>query len=64
MNPIDDERKRAQIALALRELEYLMSMPAYAEQNRILAKNLFDRFQAFVAAGFTPEQALTLVAKP
>jgi hypothetical protein len=64
MTAPDDESNRSKMAQLLRELEYQMSTPAYAEQNRILAKNLFDRFQAFMAAGFTPEQALTLVAKP
>lgn len=63
MTPQDDESKRANMAILLRELEAQMSTPAYAEQNRIVAKNFFDRYQSFVNAGFSPDQAMLLLTK-
>lgn len=59
----DDESKRANMAILLRELEAQMATPAYVEQNRIVAKNFFDRYQAFVSAGFSPDQAMLLLTK-
>ena len=61
MSQQDDESRRAKKALLLRMFESEMSEPAYQDQTRLFAKRAFDRFNAFVAAGFTVEQALFLV---
>lgn len=61
MNKTDaDSVKTAQI---LKMLDDEMVQPIYRERLILLAKDAWNRYQACVAAGFSPSQALEIVIR-
>ena len=55
-----DSVKTAQI---LKGLADAMAQPTYRERLILLAKDAWNRYQACVAAGFSPSQALEIVIR-
>ena len=61
MNQVEaDSVKTAQI---LKGLADAMAQPTYRERLILLAKDAWNRYQACVAAGFSPSQALEIVIR-
>lgn len=63
MKEDDQEKSRANLASLLLELKNEMQSPVYKEKNILFARHAYSRYQAFLSAGFTPDQALTLASK-
>jgi hypothetical protein len=63
MKEDDEEKSRAKLAGLLLELKNQMQSPIYQERNLLIARDAYARYQAYVASGFTAEQALNLVAQ-
>lgn len=59
--PSNPEQNAAKIAQAIRAGLEDMQTPSYRERLRFIASDTFNRYQSFIAAGFTDSQALALV---
>ena len=59
--PSNPEQNAAKLAQAIRAGMEDMQTPAYRERLRFIAADVFNRYQSFIAAGFTEAQALALV---
>jgi hypothetical protein len=55
-----DSVKAAQL---LKMLADAMAQPTYRERLILLAKDAWSRYQACIAAGFSPDQALEIVIR-
>lgn len=59
--PNNQEQNAAKMAQLIRNGMEELRTPAYRERLQLIASDLFARYQAFVAAGFTEAQALQLL---
>lgn len=50
-------------AQMLKMLADAMAQPTYRERLILLAKDAWNRYQACIAAGFSPDQALEIVIR-
>lgn len=57
------DKQQRQLVEALNNLEIIkQSMPAILEFQKVMAEIRYKKFEALLAAGFSPEQALALVS--
>lgn len=61
MNKTEPDSVKA--AQMLKMLADAMAQPTYRERLILLAKDAWNRYQACVAAGFSPSQALEIVIR-
>lgn len=56
------EAAAAKLAVALKRMQEEVSTPRYAEMQKLVAIDHKIRFDAHIAAGFSEEQALKIIA--
>lgn len=55
------EEQRVRAAQMLRSAQENLMSPEYKERIKFFSTDAFNRFQGFIAAGFTEAQALQLI---
>ncbi len=61
MNQVEENAVKA--AQVLKMLSDAMAQPSYRDRLILLAKDAWSRYQACIAAGFSPDQALEIVIR-